>query len=440
MKILKFGGTSVGSVERMRALPQLIADSEPKIVVLSAMSGTTNTLVEIAALFRAGKRTEALAVVDTLAKKYDDTVRQLFDNQHFTTQATARIGEVFALLRSMDAAQPFAAQHERTVLVQGEVMSTALLHLYLESIGVASVLLPALDFMRKDILDEPDVYFTGEILRRDLAKHSGCSLFITQGYICRNYKGEIDNLKRGGSDYTASIIGAAIGASEVQIWTDIDGFHNNDPRFVDGTRPIARLSFDEAAELAYFGAKILHPACVQPVHDANIPLIIKNTMNPAAQGTRISDQPDNTGGIIKAVAAKDNITAVKIKSGKMLMAYGFMRKIFEIFEEYHTPVDMVSTSEVAVSLTIDDATHLDRIVEALQNYGYVEVDKNMTIVIAVGSRIAESHGVAGHLFSALSQIPIRMISFGGSRHNISFLINSENKKAALEALNSLFDK
>ncbi|GHT72848.1 aspartokinase [Bacteroidia bacterium] len=379
MKVLKFGGTSVGSAERMKALPKLIVDDQPKIVVLSAMSGTTNTLVEIASLLKCGKAPEALAVIDNLSQKYTEVIAQLFGTAQYKSLAEEKIGAVFALLGNMTDEAVFTPVHERTVLAQGEMMSTTLQNLYLNEIGVKSVLLPALNFMRKDMLDEPDLYFISEILKRELAQYADCQLFITQGYICRNHKGEIDNLKRGGSDYTASIIGAAIGAEEVQIWTDIDGFHNNDPRVVRNTHPIARLSFDEASELAYFGAKILHPTCVVPVHEANIPLIIKNTMNPEAAGTRISSTTDGEG-IIKAVAAKDNITAVKIKSGRMLLAYGFLRKIFDVFEEYQTAIDMVSTSEVAVSLTIDDATHLQKIVAVLQNFGTVEVDCNMTIV------------------------------------------------------------
>ncbi|GHT10945.1 aspartokinase [Bacteroidia bacterium] len=438
MKVLKFGGTSVGSAERMRALPQLIVDGTPKIVVLSAMSGTTNALVEITILARQGKTVDALAKIDLLAKKYDEVIAQLFDNQQNRNTAKEKIEPIFALLRELVQGVPTLVQ-ERTILAQGELMSTMLQHLYLLEIGVNAVLLPALDFMRKDITDEPDIYFIGEILKRDLARYSDCQLFITQGYICRNHKGEIDNLKRGGSDYTASIIGAAIGAEEVQIWTDIDGFHNNDPRVVQNTHSIPKLSFDEASELAYFGAKILHPTCVLPVQEAGIPLIIKNTMNPKAEGTRISNETDNDG-TIKAVAAKDNITAVKIKSGRMLLAYGFLRKIFDVFEEYHTAIDMVSTSEVAVSLTIDDDKHLQDIERVLQNFGTVEIDRNMTIVSVVGYKISESNGIAGRVFNTIQNIPIRMISFGGSRHNIGFLVKHEDKKATLEALNNLFKK
>jgi aspartate kinase len=436
MKVLKFGGTSVGDAHRMRTLPALIVNDEPKIVVLSAMKGTTNTLVEIASLLGSGNTAQAFAVIDNMAKEYDEVIAQLFDTQQYKTTASESIGAIFNLLRSMTRAESFTALHERTILAQGEVMSTTLQNFYLNEIGVQSALLPALDFMRKDVTGAPDIYFTREILKRDMAQYPDCRVFITQGYICRNHKGEIDNLQRGGSDYTASLIGAAIGAEEVQIWTDIDGFHNNDPRVVGGTHSIVRLSFDEASELAYFGAKILHPLCVIPVQEAGIPLVIKNTMNPAAAGTRITTQTDGEK-IIKAVAAKDGITVIHIKSGRMLMAYGFLRKVFEVFEERHTAIDMISTSEVAVSLTIDDDTHLQTIVDALQHFGTVEAYSNMTIVCVVGNRIAECNGVVGRIFSALSDIPIRMISFGGSSHNVSFLVNSTDKKAALEALNGL---
>ncbi|MDR1417143.1 MAG: aspartate kinase, partial [Prevotellaceae bacterium] len=345
MKVLKFGGTSVGSAERMKLLLKLIVNDDPKIVVLSAMSGTTNSLVEIAALLRGQKQSEATAAITRLEEKYAQVVAELYDTPAYAKKASSALKERFDLLRSFSAAQ-FSVKEERVILSQGELMSTVLQNLYLNEQGVPSVLLPALDFMRKDQRDEPDMYFIREVLKRELARHDGCKLFITQGYVCRSFLGEVDNLKRGGSDYSASIIGAAIGAEEVQIWTDIDGFHNNDPRVVEKTHSISHLSFDEASELAYFGAKILHPTCVIPLQESKIPLWIKNTMNPSAFGTLISAEtkPDS----IKAVAAKDNITAVKIKSGRMLLAYGFIRQIFEVFEDYKTPIDMITTSEVAV--------------------------------------------------------------------------------------------
>jgi aspartate kinase len=434
MKVYKFGGTSVGSAERMKALPKLIVDEQPKIVVLSAMSGTTNSLVEIATLLYQNKSEEATAAIKNLEDKYSKVVQELFSKPEFVQKAQSKLKESFDTIRNFMLAN-FTAKEERVILAQGELMSTMLQNLYLNEIGAKSILLPALSFMRKDLNDEPDLYFIREVLKREIEKHPTCKLFITQGYICRGYQGDVDNLKRGGSDYSASLIGAAIDAEEVQIWTDIDGFHNNDPRVVEKTHPISKLSFDEASELAYFGAKILHPTCVIPVQEANIPLFIKNTMNPEAYGTCISSEAEGEG-IIKAVAAKDNITAVKIKSARMLLAYGFIRKIFEVFEDYRTSIDMITTSEVAVSLTIDDTGNLQKIVTELNNLGSVEIDKDMAIVSVVGNRISENKNVASKIFGALSDIPIRMISFGGSRHNISLLVHSSYKKAALEALNS----
>jgi aspartate kinase len=432
MKVLKFGGTSVGSAERMKALPALIVNNDPKIVVLSAMSGTTNSLVEIASLLRQKKQREAIAAINALGKKYVGVVAELYATPEYANRASSLLKAHFELLKS-SSAERFSDREERVILAQGELMSAMLQNLYLNEQGVQSALLPALNFMRKDQRDEPDMYFIRELLKRELAQHPDCRLFITQGYVCRNFFGEIDNLKRGGSDYSASIIGAAIGAEEVQIWTDIDGFHNNDPRVVEKTSAIPHLSFDEASELAYFGAKILHPACVLPVQESKIPLWIKNTMNPTAFGTLISTEtkPDS----IKAVAAKDNITAIKIKSGRMLLAYGFIRQIFEVFEDYKTPIDMITTSEVAVSLTIDDTSHLSPIVDKLKHFGIVEVDSSMTIICVVGNKISESKGLAAKIFNALADIPIRMISFGGSRYNISLLVDSTYKKPALEALN-----
>jgi aspartate kinase len=432
MKILKFGGTSVGSAERMKALLKLIVSDDPKIVVLSAMSGTTNSLAEIVALLRQKKQSEAAAAIKSLENKYADVVAALCAKPDYAQEASRLLKAHFDLLRSFSV-EHFSVREERVILAQGELMSAMLQNLYLKEQNVPSVLLPALSFMRKDQHDEPDMYFIREMLKRELAQHPDGKLFITQGYICRNFAGEVDNLKRGGSDYSASIIGAAIGAEEVQIWTDIDGFHNNDPRVVNKTHSISHLSFDEASELAYFGAKILHPTCVIPVQEAKIPLWIKNTMEPTAFGTLISAETEP--GVIKAVAAKDNITAIKIKSGRMLLAYGFIRQIFEVFEDYKTPIDMITTSEVAVSLTIDDTSSVDKIVDELRHFGIVEVDSDMTIICVVGNKISESKGVAAKIFSALADIPIRMISFGGSRYNISLLVDSAYKKPAMEALN-----
>ncbi len=432
MKILKFGGTSVGTAERMRALAGLINDGATKIVVLSAMAGTTNALVEIAGAVHAGERARAERLTGALEEKYAAVAAELYGSKNSLAGGKELIAARFAELRSLMAG-PFTGKEERAVLAQGELLSTGLFQLLLGEGKIDSVLLPALAFMRIDADGEPDMDYIEAEAGRELAKHPGGKLFITQGYICRNPAGEIDNLKRGGSDYTATILGAAIRAEEIQIWTDIDGMHNNDPRVVDKTSPLAELSFDEAAELAYFGAKILHPTCILPAQLRNIPVRLLNTMQPAARGTLITER--TAGEQIKAVAAKDGITAIKIKSGRMLLAYGFLRAVFEIFERYRTPIDMITTSEVAVSLTIDDTKNLDAIVRELKGFCRVEVDDGLTIICVVGSFTAEKEGYALKIFEALRNIPIRMISYGGSENNVSVLVKTELKKEALLALN-----
>jgi len=432
MKILKFGGTSVGSAERMHALVNLINDGKPKIVVLSAMSGTTNSLVEIANALYAKNNSKANELIVNLEKKYLKVVAELYHSETALTKGNEFIKAHFDFLKSFTQ-DSFTIYEERTILAQGELISTGLFQFYLEEIGVKSLLLAAFGFMRIDADEEPDLKLISENLKKELAKHNEYGLFITQGYICRNVFGEIDNLKRGGSDYSASLIGAAIDATEIQIWTDIDGMHNNDPRIVDNTHPIAELSFDEAAELAYFGAKILHPSSIRPAKLKNIPVRLLNTMQPQAKGTIISAKTsvDN----IKAVAAKDGIVAIKIKSGRMLLAYGFLRTVFEIFERYKTSIDMITTSEVAVSLTIDNTTHLKEILKELERIATVEIDYEQTIICIVGDFLEEKTGYATKIFDALQTIPIRMISYGGSKNNISVLVNSNHKKDALVALN-----
>lgn len=432
MKVLKFGGTSVGSAERMHALVKLIHNNEPKIVVLSAMSGTTNNLVEIANALYAKENGKANDLIQALELKYMEVVKQLYTSKSAAEKGNELIQSHFDFLRSFTM-DMFTANEERAILAQGELLSTALFHYYLEEIKIDSVLLPALNFMRIDENEEPDMLSIETALQQELSKHSGKSLFITQGYICRNAFGEIDNLKRGGSDYTATIIGAAIRSEEIQIWTDIDGMHNNDPRIVDKTFPIAGLSFDEAAELAYFGAKILHPTCILPAQQRNIPVRLLNTMQPEAKGTLISSKV--SGDHIKAVAAKDGITAITIKSGRMLLAYGFLRAVFEIFERYKTPIDMITTSEVAVSLTIDSTKNLEEIVRELSEFCSVNIDKDQTIICIVGNFAAEKEGYALRIFESLRNIPIRMISYGGSEHNVSILVDGKLKKDALQALN-----
>lgn len=432
MIVVKFGGTSVGSAERFKSLVNLVVNDTPKIVVLSAMSGTTNTLVEIGKYLYNKNKESALLEILNLENKYKKTIDELFSSDSIKSKATELISSHFNYIRAFTL-DSFTLFEEKALLAQGELLSTAIFHYYLQEIGVESVLLPALNFMRINEDEEPDTIAIKDHLALELKKTPGCNLYITQGFICRNSYGEIDNLKRGGSDYSASLIGAAINAQEIQIWTDIDGMHNNDPRIVDNTHPISQLSFDEAAELAYFGAKILHPSSVLPAKLNNIPVRLKNTMEPTAKGTLINSESSGKG--IKAIAAKDNITAIKIKSGRMLLAYGFMRKVFEIFEAYKTPIDMITTSEVAVSVTIDETKYLNEIVEELKKYGSVDVDTDLTIICVVGDFIAESKGYALKIFDALQNIPVRMISYGGSLHNVSLLVNTSDKKEALISLN-----
>lgn len=433
MKILKFGGTSVGSAERMRALAGLIGDGAPKLVVLSAMSGTTNALAEIAAALLGKEDEKAGGLIDALEQKYEKVAAELYGTEAVLARGKDLVRSRFSHLRSFTTGLA-GVKEEREILAQGELLSTTLFHYYLEEIKTASVLLPALDFMRIDANGEPDMWYIETNAARELARYPGEKLFITQGYICRNAAGEIDNLKRGGSDYTATILGAAVRAEEIQIWTDIDGMHNNDPRVVGKTHPIAELSFDEAAELAYFGAKILHPTCILPAQTRNIPVRLLNTMQPEARGTLITGK--SAGDSIKAVAAKDGITAIKIKSGRMLLAYGFLRAVFEVFERYKTPIDMITTSEVAVSLTIDDRKNLQAIVAELKGFCSVEVDEDLTIICVVGNLGAEKEGYALKIFDSLKRIPIRMISYGGSENNVSVLVKTARKQDALRALNA----
>jgi len=434
MKVMKFGGTSVGSAERMRSVAELITGTgEPVIVVLSAMSGTTDSLVEISGYLEKKNSDGAYEKINALEKRYKSVVASLFETKQFREEGLEMVRTHFDYLRSFTQ-DLFTANEVKCVLAQGELITSALFQFHLEERNIPSVLLPALNFMRIDREQEPDQYYIRENLDRELEKYPGSSMFITQGFICRNAYGEIDNLRRGGSDYSASLIGVAVNASEVIIWTDIDGFHDNDPRFVEKTHTIAELSFDEAAELAYFGAKILHPSTILPAKVAGIPVIIKNTMNPDAKGSTITDK--TTGKGVKAIAAKDGITAIRVKSGRMLLAYGFMRKVFEIFELYKTPIDMITTSEISVSLTIDDLTHLQQITHDLRHYGTVEVDHDQTIICAVGEGIASEGNTAAGLLKAIENIPVRMISYGGSQNNISILIPSAFKKQALNALSS----
>ena len=439
MKVMKFGGTSVGTPDRMKEVTKLVTKSgEPVFVVLSAMSGTTNSLVEIADYLYKKNPEGANEVINQLERKYMKHVDELYTKDATKEQTREFLVSEMNYLRSFTK-ELFTSFEEKSIVAQGEMMSTNMVVNYMQEQGIKAVLLNALDFMRTDKNSEPDPVYIKEKLAAIMEKNEGNQVYVTQGFICRNAYGEIDNLQRGGSDYTASLIGAAINADEIQIWTDIDGMHNNDPRVVDHTQPVHQLHFEEAAELAYFGAKILHPTCVQPAKYAGIPVRLLNTMQPDAEGTTISNKTEY--GKIKAVAAKDNIIAIKIKSSRMLLATGFLRKVFEIFESYQTPIDMVCTSEVGVSMSIDNSAHLGEIVDELKKYGTVTVDTGMCVVCVVGDLDWSNIGFETQVMEAMKNIPVRMISYGGSDYNISFLIKEEDKKRALQALsNELFNK
>lgn len=432
-KVLKFGGTSVGSADRLRALIPLVQNSGPHIVVLSAMSGTTDNLQAIAIALSWGNRRKAKHLIALMDEKYEKVATDLFQSAEGLKRAHKQMKYFFNSICRFTETASFSADDECALLAYGELLSTNLFHMLLEEKGIPSVLLPALAFMRTNENGAPDMVYIEAHLKKLISGYPDDTICITQGYICRNASGAIDNLKRGGSDYTATIIGAAVQASEIQIWTDIDGMHNNDPRIVKDTYPIAELSFDEAAELAYFGAKILHPTCILPAKINDIPVRLLHTMHPEAKGTRISSL--NQSMDIKAVAAKDGITAIKIKSDRMLMAYGFLKAVFEIFERHKTPIDMITTSEVAVSLTIDDNSNLKSILKELRSFCSVELDENLTIICVVGHMPAHKEGCAYLVFDSLKHIPVRMISYGGSESNMSVLVDSGFKTEALLSLN-----
>lgn len=431
MKVMKFGGTSVGSAQRIKDVAKLITSRGKNIVVLSAMSGTTNTLVEISDYLYKNNPAGAKETVNALENKYKETIDNLFPDEQYKRQALDAISANMDFIRAYNK-PVFTVFDEKEILARGEMMSTALMQLYLLQQNVNAVMLPALDFMRTDKNSEPDSEYIRTKLLSLLEDNPDADLYITQGFVCKNAYGEIDNLQRGGSDYTASLIGAAINAEEIEIWTDIDGMHNNDPRFVEGTTPVEQLHFEEAAELAYFGAKILHPTCVLPAKLNNIPVRLLNTMCPEAKGTLIYNAPATH--TIKAVAAKDNITAIKIKSGRMLLAYGFLRKVFEIFETHRTSIDMIVTSEVGVSVTIDNERNLPAILDDLKKFGTVTVDKDMVIICVVGDLEWQNRGFEAEVVNALKEIPVRMISYGGSNYNISLLVRKSDKVRALNLL------
>ncbi len=437
MKVLKFGGTSVGSPQRMQDVSKLITnDGEAKIVVLSAMSGTTNTLVEISDYLYKKNPEGANTIINLLEQKYAEHVLSLYKTEEMRQRTTDFLQEEFNYLRSFTKVH-FTSFEEKVILAQGEIISTNMVANYLQECGVKTLLVNALDIVRTNKNAEPDMNYIKEKTTKMLEANPGYQIYLTQGFICRNAYGEIDNLQRGGSDYSACLLGAAIDAEEIQIWTDIDGMHNNDPRFVEHTEPVRQLYFEEAAELAYFGAKILHPTCIQPAKFARVPVRLLNTMDPTAPGTIINNEFQR--GTIKAVAARDGNTCIQINSSRMLLAYGFLRKVFEIFETYKTSIDMVCTSEVGVSVTIDNPTHLTDIVGELKKYGTVEIEENMCIICVVGDLASGNVGFETKVALALKDIPVRMISYGGSAHNISFVVKADDKKRTLQALsNTLF--
>ncbi|MEY2941165.1 MAG: Aspartate kinase [Bacteroidota bacterium] len=435
MQVWKFGGTSVGKPERMKSIRSLITeDGQPKIVVLSALSGSTNTLLSISESLNAGNVAEAKAKANELRAHYDQFLTELYSTPAGLGKGQAIVAKEFAFIDSLIATIPYTVKQEKEMVALGELLSTQIFEAFLQEEGISSALLPALDFMVIDEDNEPVLKVIEQKLATVIAPVKDKQIFVTQGFICRNPAGEVDNLKRGGSDYTASLIGGAIQAEEVQIWTDIDGMHNNDPRIVKNTFPIRELSFAEAAELAYFGAKILHPSTITPAKLKGVPVRLKNTMEPSAFGTLISEK--STDVEIKAIAAKDNITAIYIHSTRMLNAYGFLKRVFEVFEKYKTPVDMITTSEVSVSVTIDQTTHLDAIMSELREFAELEdPDMNQVIICIVGNFWADKEGIAIKVLEAIKKIPIRMISYGASEHNISLLVDASHKNDALNALN-----
>ncbi len=435
MQVWKFGGTSVGKPERMHSIRNLITeDGGRKIVVLSALSGTTNSLISIGESLKVNNDAEANEKIDSLYAHYEAFIKELYKTEEGYTKGKTIIDNEFNFIRSLVSIKPFTLKQEKEIVAEGELLSTQMFEAYLQEEGVSSALLPALDFMLIDADNEPVLSFTEEKLTAMLSQLEDKQIFITQGFICRNPRGEVDNLKRGGSDYTASLVGGAIRAEEIQIWTDIDGMHNNDPRIVKRTFPVRELTFEEAAELAYFGAKILHPSTITPAKMRGVPVRLKNTMEPNAYGTLIADK--TTDSEIKAIAAKDGITAIYIHSTRMLNAYGFMRKVFEVFENFKTPVDMITTSEVSIAVTIDNAENLDKITAVLGQFADLEEhDRNQSIICIVGNFMADKAGIALKVMEAMRDIPIRMIAYGASEHNISLLVDTKHKNEALNALN-----
>ena len=431
MVIMKFGGTSVGSSESIQQVVEIVtSDSKEKVVVLSAFSGVTNLLVKINQEYEQGDESIDSSIT-ALEARCLEVINPLFKTSTYLEAAKRFLASKVEEIRRF-VNLPFEEVVTKQIIAQGEIISTNVFQLFLQEQSIDSALISALDFMALDAAEEPNVEAISENLQPILRNH-GKSLVITQGFICNDHLGVITNLKRGGSDYTASLIGAALQAEEIQIWTDIDGMHNNDPRYVENTFSVDEVSFDEAAELAYFGAKILHPQSLIPAKKNNIPVLLKNTFNPEQKGTIIKNSTINR--VVTSIAAKDGIIAIKIKSYRMLLAYGFLKKVFEVFETYKTPIDMITTSEVAVSLTIDNGTYLKEITEELQEFGSVEVDQDLSIVCVAGDFSQNKQGISAQVFNALKHIPIRMISYGGSNYNTSLLVKTSDKVDALNSLN-----
>ncbi len=431
---MKFGGTSVASAERIQHVADLISrGGGPTIVVLSAMAGTTNMLVEISRQLVLRHRHEALTLLTKLKKKYETETRLLFPDKMSYDRSWTVVNETFFFLEQLCYVDNFTLYDEKKILARGELLSTAMMLGHLADRNIKAVGLPALEFMRTDKNAEPDLSYIREHLSEIMARMpQEVELFITEGYICRNAFGDVDNLQRGGSDYTATLIGAALRASEIQIWTDIDGMHNNDPRVVDTTEPVRSLRFEEAAELAYFGAKILHPTCIVPAHVEGIPVRLLNTLEPDAPGTLISETTDKD--LIKAVAAKDDLSMVRVRSNHQLTSWSFISKVYALLEHYGIPADMIASAEVALSFAVESQRITDRFLEDLATLGVVSVDHGLTIVCVVGDLEAENVGFEAKILEALRDIPLWMISYGGSDYNMGVLIESQNKRAALKAL------
>ncbi|MDL2223534.1 aspartate kinase [Bacteroidales bacterium OttesenSCG-928-M11] len=432
MQVLKFGGSSIGSVSKMNSVVSLLNDGKSRVVVFSAMAGMTSSLSEVADYLYKKNPDGANEIINHLEQSYCDILSELFLASSYKEEAQDLVRSSFDYIRSFTK-DIFTLFEEKAILAQGEILSSSIMYFLMKDKGIKVSLLPALDFMRTDKNSEPDPIYIREKLTK-LINENDADVYVTQGHICRNAYGEIDNFNKGGSDLSASLIGAALSAEEIQIWTDVEGMQNNDPRYVENTAPVEHLLFEEAAELAYFGVKILHPSCILPAKLNRIPVRLMNIYQPEFHGTLISNKMEKR--TLKAVAAKDGIIAIKVKSTKMLLAHGFLRRVFEIFESYQTPIDMVTTSEVGVSVTIDQEKHLDDILNDLKKFGTVTVDYGMSLICVVGDLDWANVGFESKIINALNDIPVRMISYGGSNYNISFLIKTEDKVRALQTLNN----